>query len=117
MALEEKVLAELRADLEESKKSLEGELSKFATKNADGEFKADFPEDLGSERSENANEVEEYTDRLALEKSLETQLTDVNDALARMDAGTYDTDEETGKEIDVDRLRAYPAARANVRQG
>ncbi len=112
--MDQKILEELKGKLVAEKEQLEGELGKFATKTAEGEYKTDFPDDVGSEQSENAIEVEEYTDKLALEQSLETQLKDVIDALAKMEEGIYGKDEETGEDIDVDRLQAYPAARANI---
>ncbi len=112
--MDQKILEELKAKLLEEKTRLEEELSKFAKKVGEGEFEAEFPKDIGNEQSENAIEVEEYADRLALEQSLETQLKDVLDALEKMENGTYGKDEETGEDIDIDRLRAYPAARTNI---
>ncbi len=108
------MLEELKDKLVAQKAQLEGELGKFATKTAEGEYKTDFPDDVGSEQSENAIEVEDYADKLALEQSLETQLKDVIDALAKMEEGTYGKDEKTGEDIDVNRLQAYPAARTNI---
>ena len=112
--MDQKILEELKGKLVAQKAQLEGELSKFATKTAEGEYKTDFPDDVGNEQSENAIEVEDYTDKLALEQSLETQLKDVIDALAKMDNDTYGKDEKTGEDINVDRLQAYPAARTNI---
>ena len=114
MTIDTKTMKELQVALEEKKAEIIGELEKFATKDENGEYQANFPEDLGTERSENANEVEEYTDRLAVEKTLESSLTDINDALARMEAGTYGIDANTGEPIDTNRLKAYPAARTNI---
>ncbi len=114
--MNKKLTEELKNALLSKKSEIEGELSNFATKGDDGEYKTDFPEDLGTERSENANEVEEYTDRLGVEKSLETQLTEINDALEKMDNGTYGIDEQDGSKIDEQRLRVYPAARTNVKK-
>ncbi len=114
MAIEQNVLEELKTQLLSEKARLEEELGKFATKKTEGDYQTDFPDDIGNEQGENALEVEQYADNLALEQSLEAQLTDVIDALARMDNGTYGTDEETGEEIPLARLRAYPAARGNV---
>lgn len=116
MALEQKVLDELKEKLLEEKARLEGELERFATKTAEGDYKTNFPEDIGSEQGENAAEVEQYADNLALEQSLETQLRDVIDALEKMENGTYGKDEETGEDIVIERLRAYPAARKNISQ-
>jgi len=114
MAIDQKIQEELKVKLIEERGQLEDELGKFATKTAEGEYKTDFPVDIGNEQGENAIEVEEYTDKLALEQSLETQLKDVLDALKKMDDGTYGKDEKTGEDIDINRLNAYPAARTNI---
>ncbi len=114
MSIDQKTLAELREKLESEKKRIEGELERFTHENSDGDREANFPKDLGNERSENATEVEEYTDRLGVEQSLEAQLKDITDALERMENGTYGIDEKTGEEINIERLRVYPAARTNV---
>lgn len=112
--MDQKTLDELREKLIAEKDQLEGELERFAKKTSEGEYKTDFPDDIGNRRDENATEVEEYTDKLALEDSLETQLKAVLDALKKMDEGTYGTDENTGEDIDINRLQAYPAARTNI---
>ncbi|PID52267.1 MAG: hypothetical protein CR972_03215 [Candidatus Moraniibacteriota bacterium] len=114
MAIEQNILEELKEQLLAEKARLEKELEKFATKTVEGDYKTDFPDNIGNEQGENALEVEQYADNLALEQSLETQLRDVIDALEKMENGTYGTDEETGEEIAIERLRAYPAARGNV---
>lgn len=116
MTLDQNVVEELKGKLIAEKSRLEEELGKFATKTAEGDFKTRFPDDIGTEQGENAIEVEQYADNLGLEQSLETQLRDVIDALAKMDAGTYGTDEETGEDIVLARLQAYPAARKNISQ-
>lgn len=105
-----------KESLELKKSEIEESLSKFATKNESGDYVVDAPEDLGNEQSENANEVEEYVDQLGVEKSLEEQLSEIGDALAKIDAGTYGKDEETGEMIDMERLKVYPAARTNVKK-
>ena len=114
MSIDQKIMEELKAKLLEEKAQLEEELSQFAKKVGEGEFESKFPNDIGNEQSENAIEVEEYADRLALEQSLEKQLKDVIDALKKMEEGTYGKDEETGENIDIERLKAYPAARTNI---
>ena len=114
MAIERNVLNELKEKLVTEKARLEGELGKFATKTSEGDYKTNFPDDIGNEQGENALEVEQYAGNLALEQSLEAQLKDVIDALERMEDGTYGVDEETGEEIAIERLQAYPAARGNV---
>ena len=56
-------------------------------------------------------EVEDYVDNLGVETTLEKELKDVMDALAKLEKGTYGLCETSGQEIALDRLRAYPAAR------
>lgn len=115
MAIDKKVLAELEEKLLQEKKKLEDELGRFASPTEkEGDFKTNFPDDLGNRRDENATEVEEYTDRLGVEKSLETQLNDILDALKKIEEGVYGVDENTGEEIKIERLQAYPAARTNI---
>lgn len=111
MALSPEIIEELKQKLLAEKKQLESELEKFAKPTgASGSFETTF-DNIGTDPDDNATEVEEYVDNLALENTLESQLKDVNDALRRMEEGSYGTDETTGKEISLERLRVYPAAR------
>lgn len=115
MTIDEKTLQELKDMLLAEKAQLEGELSRLGKKQNDqGDYETNFPENLGEHDEENATEVEQYTDNLAVEVSLETQLKDVIDALEKMDNDVYGIDEVTGEEIALDRLRVYPAARKNI---
>lgn len=111
MSLDTTILAQLKASLLEEKSRLEDELSRFAkATGVPGSYETQM-ENIGTDQDENATEVEEYVDNLALESNLEGQLKDVNDALKKMDEGTYGICEKTGKEISLDRLKVYPAAR------
>jgi RNA polymerase-binding transcription factor DksA len=110
MNLDQKTLAELKEKLIAEKKRLEDELSRIAKPTgAPGDYETKF-EDIGTDIDENASEVEQYTDNLALEDTLEKQLKEVNEALGRMKKGTYGICENCKQEINPDRLRAYPAA-------
>ncbi len=111
MALDTQNKEVLREKLLSEKKRLESGLLRFADATGTvGSYETRI-EDMGTDPDENASEVEEYVDNLGLEQNLEAQLKDVNDALAKMEAGTYGVCEETGKEIPLDRLMAYPGAR------
>jgi RNA polymerase-binding transcription factor DksA len=114
MALDKKTLEELKVKLIDEKDRLESSLERIGTKKSEGDYQINYPEDIGDRSDENATEVEQYADNLGLERSLETQLNDVLDALRKMDEGTYGFDEQTGEPISVDRLRVYPAARCNI---
>jgi len=114
MALDKKTLEELKVKLLAEKTRIEGELGVIAKPLAgEGSYETNFNE-IGTDEDENASEVEEYTDNLALENTLQKQLKEIAEALDRMEEGTYGTCENCGREIDVDRLRAYPAARTCI---
>ncbi len=114
MTISKELLEELKEVLISDKNRIEGELDKITQKNQDGVREVNFPSDLSFKRNENANEVEEYVDRLAVEESLEEELKNINEALKRMEKGVYGLDIKTGEEINIERLRAYPAADTNV---
>jgi DnaK suppressor protein len=117
MALDAAILAELRQKLEEEKARLEKDLERFAKPTGTaGDYETRF-ENIGEDRDENAAEVEQYGDDLALESTLEHQLQEVNAALDRIQGGTYGVCEKGGEDIDPERLRAYPAARTCVQHG
>lgn len=114
MALERALLEELKENLLAQKNRLEAELARFAKPiGTQGGYETQI-ENIGTDSEDNATEVEGYVDNLALETTLESQLRDVNDALAKMEQGTYGICEKTGKEIDPKRLKAYPAARTAI---
>ena len=110
MSLDPEILAELKSKLLSEKTRVEQELVRIAkpTK-AEGDFETSFNE-IGSDEDENASEVEEYTDNLALETNLQKQLKEITDALSRMEDGTYGKCENCEADVPLERLRAYPAA-------
>ena len=109
--LEKKNIQEFKQKLLDEKQRLEGELAKLARKEGSEEYEAKF-EDLGRSEEDNAEEVENYAANLSITETLESNLQDVNDALERMEKGTYGTCEKCNqKEIKIARLNAYPAAR------
>ena len=115
--ISEELKAELKKKLEEEKGRLEEELGKIAKPTGTpGDYETQFDE-LGTDREDNATEVEEYSDNLAVETNLEDQLKDVNEALERMEKGTYGVCENCNEEIDTERLKVYPAAKTCVKCG
>jgi len=111
------LLNQLKKRLEEEKINLEKELSSFAKKDPKlkGDWDSKFPRfekaGKGQKLEEAADEVEEYATRLPIEYSLELKLRDVNLALEKIKKGEYGKCEKCGREIDKERLKAYPAAR------
>lgn len=69
-----------------------------------------------NESGEEALEAYEMLESEALVGATKSLLEDINAALARMDAGTYGIDEETGEPIPYLRLKMFPWARTTVRQ-
>lgn len=114
MPFDTALLAQLKEQLLGEKSRLESELARFAkSTGVAGNYETQI-ENIGTDPDENATEVEGYVDNLALESNLEGQLRDAADALDKMDKGAYGICEKTGKEISVDRLKAYPAARTAI---
>jgi RNA polymerase-binding transcription factor DksA len=94
----EGLIADLRNEgLDEEEAAQSGELTHYDQ----------HPADQGSETFEREKD-------LAILERLETDLAEIEAALARLDDGTYGIDEVTGEPIDPERLEAYPYARTNV---
>ncbi len=60
------------------------------------------------------NESDEDMKNKALSDRLELRLKEVNDALKRMEDGTYGVCETCQKEISIERLKANPAAKTDT---
>ncbi|MEA2007440.1 MAG: TraR/DksA C4-type zinc finger protein [Patescibacteria group bacterium] len=110
MMLDQQKIQEFKEKLLQEKTKLEKELGDVAKKEDDGDYEAKF-EDYGRNEEDNAEEVEEYTTKIGITETLEKNLTDVNDALIRIEDGKYGICENCPEEIRVERLEAYPAAR------
>ncbi len=106
-SLREKLLAE--------KKLLETELGKLGilADKESGDWEAVPQEQVsGPEADENdlSDRFEDFEERSATVDELEKRLLAVNEAFARMEAGTYGVCKICGKEIEEARLGANPAA-------
>ena len=115
MAIEPRVLAELKEALLKEKAELEENLSRIAKPVDDkGDYKTSF-EEIGSDREDNTTEVEQYADTLPVEITLEKKLQDIIEALRRMDDGAYGICENCRQEIDIERLKANPSAKTCIK--
>jgi len=109
---------------EENKKKLLAEQKRIQTvlnhedtKDGKGEFPGDYKpkfDELGNEDGENASEVENFGNQLAVTEELESQLKKIEWALARIENGTYGVCSE-GDEIEEERLRALPTAETCIK--
>jgi DnaK suppressor protein len=102
-----------KTKLEAEKKLLEGELANLGRKDEKGDWEATPETQTAPEADENdmADRTEDYEERTATIAALEPRLKDINDALAKIEDGTYGICEVCGKPIEEDRLEANPAAR------
>ena len=71
-------------------------------------------EEVSADKNDRADVIEDLEENTSITNELETQLKDVNDALERIENGTYGKDEVTGEDISAERLEANPAARTNI---
>ncbi len=114
MTINNETLLELKEALLKEKKRIQAELEIIGKPTTQsGDYDTTFTE-MGEDEDENASEIEEYTDNIALEANLEKQLKDILEALEKMEAGTYAKCENCGTDIPVERLRAYPAAKTCI---
>ena len=113
--MNQETLDKIKADLEAEQKRLESELGIVADKDPTvaNNYAARFP-DYGNDEDENANEVAEYSDRLAIEHTLESELKDVKKALQSFADGTYGICKHCGLEIEEARLKIRPTSTSHV---
>ena len=105
----------LREVLQTERTNLEKELSEHGRK-VDGNWQGVAKGFEGNEPDETdaGDKMEELATNIPLVETLEARLKDVLDALKKMDEGTFGLSEDTGKPIDIARLRANPAARTAI---
>ena len=102
--------------LADEKARLESELGAIAKRDpqnpADWNAMTDeIDSEISADKNDRADAIEDLEENTSIANELEARLKDVNDALERIEAGTYGKDEVTGEEIPADRLEANPAAR------
>jgi DnaK suppressor protein len=112
--MDKKLQKQFQKQLEKTKKQLIKDLEGFAKKDPKlkGDWDTRFPQ-FGihrSEQDENVSEVEQYSNLLPVEHTLELRLQDIERALLRIKKGTYGKCDKCGKEIELKRLKACPEA-------
>jgi DnaK suppressor protein len=109
--MDKELLLQIKENLVKEKERLEKELLSIADKKevvAD-DFDSRFP-NWGDDIDSNAAEVNNYSSRLGIEKNLESLLQATSQALDKIDNDTYGVCEQCGQEIQLERLKAFPAA-------
>ena len=114
--MKDNFLEKAKKELEKKKESVEKELKNFAEK--DQKLKGDwdtkyprFESSASDSLEEAADEVEEYSNLLPIEHSLELKLVEVKKALDRIKKKKYGKCEICGKDISLERLKVFPEAK------
>ena len=106
-----KTLEELKQKLLDKKKRIEENIARTeaSRKRMDREYETAFPE-IERDQEENADEMEMYESNLAVDESIKAELEKIDEALLRIEKGTYGACSNCRKEIPLERLQAYPQA-------
>ena len=115
--MDQKLLLKIKIKLEQEKKEIEARLKKFANKdkNLKDDWDTRFPSFNGKESGsasleQAADEVEEYSNLLPVEHSLELKLKNINSALNKIKSKKYGICDKCQKKIEKERIKAYPEA-------
>lgn len=93
---------------------LEGELSNIAHFNTETNVWEATPNtEMMNESDDNdaADRFEDFEERTSMLNTLQSRLTDIKNALVKIEEGNYGKCEVCGEKIETDRLEANPAAR------
>ncbi len=107
----EKEIEQLKIVLQNKREELKKELACFADQENANDWQTRYPNVPGEGWEEEADEVEEYENLLPVEHTLENKLKNVNLALEKIEKGEYGKCENCGKEIPLERLKAFPEAK------
>lgn len=117
--IEKQELGQFKELLIEEKNRIESELKEIATPiegKGDGwEIKSPDYGDKTADQESNADEVEEFSANLSLEKQFEERLKSIDAALQKIENNAYGICERCGQPIGVDRLKANPEARTHTK--
>lgn len=111
--MDKKFIDKQKQKLLASKERIQGQLSSIAKQSVQSkdDWEAKVPSFAPSANLEEAaDEVEEFNTRLSLEKTLETELVAIHDALDKIKKGKYGICAKCHKPIAQGRLMAYPRA-------
>lgn len=109
--MDPKQLEQLKKILTEEKSRIEKELNEIGRKNPkiEGNFDIRFPQ-YGRDKDENAQEVTEFEKRKILETIMEKRLSEINEAIKKMEKDDYGVCQNCSETIEEPRLKAMPTA-------
>lgn len=107
--------SKMKEKLEEEKKMIENDLQSIGVKNSKNSAaweasQKNVNDEEPSDRTETADAITNYESDVAIVSTLDTRLLEINDALERIEKGTYGTCKVCKRRIEEDRLEANPAA-------
>lgn len=110
-----RTIQEIKAQLLAKKEQVSQDLAALSRRDSHeaDDRTAKFPE-YGDKPDENAQEISDYSTTIVTEKVLEKSLEDIEQALARIEKGTYGICKYCGQAIAEKRLLARPTAGACV---
>jgi RNA polymerase-binding protein DksA len=113
--MDKKIIEELKNQLLKEKEELEKSLGRIARPldKEEGDYETNF-DTIGTDKDDNATEVDQYVGNASVEASLEKNLQEIIEALERIENGTYGKCENCNKEISIERLRANPSAKTCI---
>ncbi|MEX1028401.1 MAG: TraR/DksA C4-type zinc finger protein [Candidatus Paceibacterota bacterium] len=105
-----------KGKLEDEMEELVSELQRIGRINPDNPsdweaVAANLGQPHSADLNEEADDIEEYGEHVAILEQLEIRFNEVKDALERVEEGTYSVCTVCGKQIEEERLEANPAAR------
>lgn len=108
--MNEEILKGLKYKLDEEKKTLESDLTKFAGKNKKADnFETKYP-DYGRGEEENESELIAYNTLKNIEEAIEIRLQEIKEALLRMAKNSYGYCIKCKKEIEIEKLNTNPTS-------
>lgn len=114
-----KDIQKFKIKLVAEKSQLEEEMSGIGSKNPNNpgtwDASAATMEVDNADENEVADKLEEYEENTGILSQLENQLKEVNDALDRIEKGTYGLCEKCNQPIETERLEANPSARVSIK--
>ena len=118
MTMDKAFSAQAKQQLEEEQAKLKEQLGKIATKDPKvaGDYDAKFPQYTDTTETESgdfddsAHEVQDYADAIGVENTLELRLQKVEEALGRIESGSYGVCSNCKAEQSKERLEADFAA-------
>lgn len=109
--MDKSTLDQLKTKLQAEKEEIEATLDNVAVKDLDieGNYNAKY-QDLGDGEGDDVQERARYEENIASEQQLEVDLMRVENALKRIEDGTYGKCLKCGGDISRERLMAFPSA-------